>query len=94
MASGEGVIGHIKGFLELVKNNYGYFSTVGTKDGVHYKGDLNGEKAIAKLDYNVLLYGLSIEKVDRLASEILNKSGEQRALAKLEVLPLNKNKKE
>ena len=41
-ASSEAVIGHIKGFLELGENNYGYFSSVGTEDGVHYKGDLNG----------------------------------------------------
>lgn len=94
MAEGALVIGHVKGFLELDENNYGYFSTVGTEDGVHYKGELKGEKSIAKLDYNVLLYGLLSEKVSEIALKSLKETGVAIALETLDVMLLNKNKKE
>jgi len=63
---GVAVIGHIKGFLDLGGAGYFYLSTVGVEHSPSCRGVAAGETDNARLDLNVLVYGISRAEIASL----------------------------
>lgn len=63
------LIGHIKGFLSLNQNGYGYFSTVGAEKGTCVKGNFIGKTSKGVLDFNVLVYGSEDNIINKMVQE-------------------------
>lgn len=63
---GAAVIGHIKGFLDLGEAGYFYLSTVGVGHTPSCRGIAAGEIDNARLDLNVLVYGISRPEIASL----------------------------
>ncbi|SMB99865.1 hypothetical protein SAMN00808754_3124 [Thermanaeromonas toyohensis ToBE] len=63
---GAAIIGHIKGFLDLGEAGYFYLSTVGVEYTPSCRGIAAGKTDNARLDLNVLVYGISRPEIASL----------------------------
>ena len=64
--AGAAVIGHLKGFMDFGEAGYLYFSHVGGSR-TESRGEGDGLVAVARLDFNVLVFGLPEDRVRTIA---------------------------